>query len=831
MITEKKGLMIGFISDGKVPVSWMMRVNDIGNHTPPGIFWKLGWFEGKGYKENKQGYANARNQVVEKAKAMNAKWLFFIDADVYPDPNVITKLMSYNKSIVSGIYYMKCMPPQPVIFKKMGDGPYWDFPVDELFEIEGSGCGCVLISMDVFDAFDKAKLPYFKENWMHEKEDGSKVKVNIGEDHWFYITAKKLGFQPYCSSSVMCDHIDVNTGVVYPGQEEVERIRRKVLEKHGRQDILKKDDEIYHLNPDKKTIIFYNATPSPFAGDELERRGVGGSEGDIINLARIFAKMYNVIVFCNCPRPGIYDGVRYLHHRDTDWMQKFHTDLIISSRNTQFLANVNFKEYFRVDKVCLWTHDLPQSYVFDKLPQALKNIDRIFALTQWHKKSIMNYFPDIPENKFFIARNGVDTKLYKENIERNPYKLIYSSTPFRGLDVLLHVFPEIKKRVPQAELHIFSSMKVYGYPEKDSYEFLYEKARTMEGVHYHGTITRKELAKEMMSSAILAYPNHYDESCCITAMEAVTAGTPIVTSNRAALPEIIPKGCAILIDGDSNTKEYQEQFVDKIVNILKHKELWQEMHNACKGHDFTWETISKEWIKEFFPDDIARFSDIIDNVTDEIQVSNYIYPAENPPENINTPDYWDSVYEKEDSMPQIDFKRSDSERWDMIIEKIPDGSVVLDYGSGPGEFLFYLQKKKPKCKLYAVDFSIYAINKIRNKDMSIRVTNRIEGFPEDTKKNYFNIISCQHAIEHMDNPEKLINDLKNLLAEDGLLILAIPINDDPWKEHLKVWQAEDVTRLLDKFDCIYELHIKDSRRKKKDGSFRKEAIVFIKFKR
>jgi len=887
---EKQGLMIGFITDGMVPAKWMMRMNELGSGTPSGIFWKYCWYEGRGYKQH-GGYAKARQKVVDQARANNARWLFFVDTDVFPPQDAITRLMAHDKKIVTGIYYMKTHPPQPVIFQKLGDGPYWNFPVEELVEIEGAGLGCTLIDMEVFDEFERQGISFFDENWVHTKPDGSKVKVKVGEDHWFFMKAKELGFQPYCDTSVLCDHMEFANGAIFPGEEEVEKIRQKILKKKNRKDIIDKEKELFGLDHEKKTIVFYNATPAEFSGDELEKRGVGGSEGDIINLAKRFAKHFNVVVFCKCPRPGVYDGVHYVHYEQTEFMKKFKTDLFVSSRNTQLLADLDFKEYFNIDKVCLWTHDLAESYVFDKLPKALPNIDRIFTLTKWHRDNIRARFRDVPESKYFQARNGVDVDLYKGDIERNPYKLIYSSTPFRGLDVLLEVFPQIKKFVPEAELHVFSSMKVYNnknIEEDKKWEHLYKKAKETDGVVYHGTVTRKELAKHMKSSAVLAYPNHYPETMCITAAEAVVAGTPIVTSNKAALPETIPKGCAILINGDAHTEEYKKEFVNAVVGILQNKALWEEMHNACKGYEipFSWEVISKEWVKEFFPEELDSYSKKLEllhligdgnapvcvdfaNGEDKTVINNHIVDTNEKvkkkkeckpcsinikePENkrvkiakekgwdeklvkyrednngnLNTQEYWDNQYkyENEKGLDQ----RTDKDRWDIMSKHIKDGDTILDYGCGLGEFLLYIDKKKPLSPLYGIDISPYALKVAEERLPRIRTTTSIEGLPHDLKKNYFDVISCQHVIEHFDNPEKLISVLSELLTKDGKLILVVPINDDEWIEHQKVWQVQDIVKLLDKFNCTYTIkHRKETIRRKQDGSFVEEAIVIISF--
>lgn len=820
---EKNGLMIGFITDGMVPIEWMIRLNKIASGIPSGMFWKYVWYKGKGYKD-KGGYAKARTKVIEQARANNAKWLLFLDTDVLAPPDVVTRLMSHNKPLVTGIYYMKSQPSQPVIFQKMGNGPYWDFPVNELFEIEGSGLGCTLIDMDVFDKFEEEDLPFFKENWTYTKKDGSKVRVKVGEDHWFFMKSKELGYQPYCDSSILCDHMDTNTGAIFPGEKEVKRIRNKILKKEGRDDIIEKENKLYNVDKDKKTIVFYNATNAEFAGDELERRGVGGSEGDIINLAKIFAKYYNVLVFCNCPRPGVYDGVKYMHVRDTEYLKEVDTDLLIVSRNTQLLANVDFKEKFNVDKVCLWTHDLPDSYVFDKLPKAIPNIDRIFALTEWHKDAIKERFKDVPSDMWFYARNGVETDLFKQEVERDPYRLIYSSTPFRGLDVLLKVFPKIKEKVPKANLHIFSSMKVYGSDgeEKDKdYKKLYDLAKELDGVHYHGSVKRKRLAKEMKKASLLAYPNKYKETCCITAMEAMTAGTPIVTTKLAALPEIIPDDCGILIDGDSNSEDYQKKFIDSVVELLNNKEKWNKMHKECLKQDFSWLDISKEWINEFFPEDLEEFSKAINKQETKQE------PKKESKENINTPKYWDKQYKYEEES-NID-QRSDIRRWNLIEEKIPKNSVILDFGCGRGKFLEYLKDDRPDCKLYGIDFSEYALKCVAKRVPDARLTSKIDNLPYDLKENYFDVITAQHVMEHLSEPKKLIKDLKKILAKDGLLIIAIPIDDDPWPEHMKIWTIEDFIELLNNFNCIYSIKQREMFRKKKDGSPKKEAIAFIRF--
>ena len=231
-----------------------------------------------------------------------------------------------------------------------------------------SGLGCCLINMKVFDAFDREGIPYFKENWVMETDDNQKIKCSVGEDHYFFYHARKLGFKVIADSSILCDHYDMNEKKFYPNEDEVRRLTGIKLKELGREDVVNDVNNSIGKNPDKKTVSFVNFTSNPFSGDELDRRGCGGAETDVINLAREFSKNYdlNVHVFCVCPRPGVYDGVVY-HDIGSSLsvLKGLNSDLLISSRNTHIFTKIDFKKEFNAKKVCLWAHDMPADPVYE----------------------------------------------------------------------------------------------------------------------------------------------------------------------------------------------------------------------------------------------------------------------------------------------------------------------------------------------------------------------------------------------------------------------------------------------------------------------------------
>ncbi len=87
-----------------------------------------------------------------------------------------------------------------------------------------------------------------------------------------------------------------------------------------------------------------------------------------------------------------------------------------------------------------------------------------------------------------------------------------------------------------AELHIWSSMKLY--LEDDSpYNHLYERARAMPRVIYHGIAPNPELRAALRSMHFLVYPCTFEETACLAVIEAMASGCRVIVPSLGALPE------------------------------------------------------------------------------------------------------------------------------------------------------------------------------------------------------------------------------------------------------------------------------------------------------
>ena len=100
---------------------------------------------------------------------------------------------------------------------------------------------------------------------------------------------------------------------------------------------------------------------------------------------------------------------------------------------------------------------------------------------------------------------------------------------------------------------------------------------------------------------MLAYPNHFAETSCIAAMEAMAAGSLVVTSDLGALRETTAGFAKLLPIGD-DWLGYSDRFVDEVVDALGEFEEQTEKINdhlrrqvAYCNAECTWAKRADEW--------------------------------------------------------------------------------------------------------------------------------------------------------------------------------------------------------------------------------------------
>jgi glycosyltransferase involved in cell wall biosynthesis len=226
--------------------------------------------------------------------------------------------------------------------------------------------------------------------------------------------------------------------------------------------------------------------------------------------------------------------------------------------------------------------------------------DKIVAVSHWHREQLIYRFK-LPESKVVVIKNGVAPEfinLYPPSTEPRPPTLAYTSTPFRGLELLAKVFPKIRAEVPDAKLEVYSSMKPYHLPtNEDKWSPLYDQLRKMEGVSYFGSIPQPLLARRLKNVRVFSYPCTFQETSCISLLEAMISGCLCVTSDLGALPETA-SGFAYL--APTRITNFEEAFIRYAVDALKVDQDWakdrilDQAYHVYENHN--WDRLSRQWL-------------------------------------------------------------------------------------------------------------------------------------------------------------------------------------------------------------------------------------------
>jgi len=360
-------------------------------------------------------------------------------------------------------------------------------------------------------------------------------------------------------------------------------------------------NKVYDFISDPLDVIFYvGPGAEKWNPSTYKNKGIGGSETAVVEMAkRLCSFGHSVRVYSDCQGlEGDFDGVEWL-----DWRKykNLECDVLITSRRPSVVDD----EYnVRAKAVFCWVHDVSCGSSLNH-SRALR-IDRFLCLSEWHKGYFLNAHNCVHPSQVIVTRNGIDISRFEKSIPRNPLRAVYSSSPDRGMEVAVKIWPEIRKRVPDAELHIYygfenwevSAKSVNDQNQLDLIQRLKQMLKDHEkhGVYFHGRVNQEELAKSFLSSGVWCYPSWFSETSCITAMEAQAAGLRIVTTPIAALNETVADR-GVMVSGDWLDPVFQSNFTDKMVTALTTTEVDIERQSLmvyARDH-FSWDSLAKDW--------------------------------------------------------------------------------------------------------------------------------------------------------------------------------------------------------------------------------------------
>jgi glycosyltransferase involved in cell wall biosynthesis len=366
-------------------------------------------------------------------------------------------------------------------------------------------------------------------------------------------------------------------------------------------------------------IVFFDLIDFDYSAGTVFEAPLGGSQSALSYLAMNLANLgHDIFLINKISSPTVSHGVACLP---------------ISCVSNKFWVSVDFIICFNgansgeiLRQLCgekaniiLWNqhaHDQPAIQRLSEKKER-ESYDYFLFISNWQAEKFIETF-GIKREKIVIFRNAIGHNfedLFDAEISILEQKvasvyLAYTSTPFRGLSLLVDIFPKLREKFPDIKLKIFSSMKVYQLSdEKDnqSYGDLYKTFKAMDGVEYIGSVSQPKLVQELKNISILAYPNTFPETSCIAVMEAMASGCHVITSNLGALPETTA-GFATLVPFNPDLDVYKQDFGAATIEYIERLQsgeidgIEEQLSRQVKycQQNYTWKKRAHEWLEKLY---------------------------------------------------------------------------------------------------------------------------------------------------------------------------------------------------------------------------------------
>ncbi len=296
------------------------------------------------------------------------------------------------------------------------------------------------------------------------------------------------------------------------------------------------------------------------------------------------------------PRGATTEGGKWGHARRLRW-----TQFQLPRLYRQLQANLLFSP---VPEAPLWTscrtvvtaHDLiplrfPQRgspltlYCRYYLPQVLRQAQHVICNSEATRRDIYQFFGPPPGGATVVPLAYDENHYQFLDLPRQPYFLyVGSHFTYKNLGRLIEAFARLKL----ADIQLF----IAGVPDPRYTPLLQTQVQELDlgdRVQFLAYVPYDELPRLINQAIALVFPSLW-EGFGLPVLEAMACGTPVITSNLSALPEVAGDA-ALLIDPYS-----VGELVEAMAAVTNDSRLWNTLRQAGleRAKEFSWQQTGRQ---------------------------------------------------------------------------------------------------------------------------------------------------------------------------------------------------------------------------------------------
>jgi glycosyltransferase involved in cell wall biosynthesis len=237
------------------------------------------------------------------------------------------------------------------------------------------------------------------------------------------------------------------------------------------------------------------------------------------------------------------------------------------------------------------------------LPNALRRLDRLIAVSNWVKQELMDKV-GVKESKIEVVPNGIDHAAFYPRLRneesviliqpfsfRRPY-ILYAARidhPVKNHIGLIKAFGIFKERTKYPHRLVFAGADSY---QAEQVKTVATASPFRNDIFFTGYFPSKNLPELYSGADMVVIPSMY-EGFGMGVLEAMASGVPVACARAASLPETAEHAALYFDPADP------EDIADRMVMLTTNREVYREYRKLGleRAALFSWERCAEQTLK------------------------------------------------------------------------------------------------------------------------------------------------------------------------------------------------------------------------------------------
>lgn len=289
-------------------------------------------------------------------------------------------------------------------------------------------------------------------------------------------------------------------------------------------------------------LIVDVACPKPYSARTLREVALGGTEATVVRIATGLARGRQVTVAQRgrsfWERVGGVDWIPYEHKKE----REAPVENVVVIRSHKILKRLRRRHPDA--RLYLWMHCFPGMRLRTFGRAAVEADATVVAVSDHHRRALRAFLEEHDPKaaravRIITLHNPIDDALRPDDTPVDRDKLVFLSSPHKGLEQVATVFERARQRLPKLKLYVANP----GY--------LDWQVRLPEAMVPLGKLPHAEAMRHTRSAFCLFYPqSRFAETFGLVFAEANALGTPVLAHPIGAAEEVLAQDPSQLIDAE-----------------------------------------------------------------------------------------------------------------------------------------------------------------------------------------------------------------------------------------------------------------------------------------